>query len=183
MGMISTGPGLGLLVMSPIMQSLLDVIGWRKSLMVTAVILCVPCALACYTFDPNVADGLSVENVKENKVEETCRSKFRGLLDLSVCRNSHFLIYTAATFVSCIGHVVPIVHMVSCLSFGLSLPCFSWASFSLHIFLPSFLSSFLPPSLPSIHPSIPPSFLISAGFLFLFLSLLLFVLFISRHIA
>ena len=134
-GMISTGPGMGLLVMSPIMQSLLDVIGWRKSLMVTAAILCVPCALACYTFDPNVADGLSVENVKENKVEETCRSKFRGLLDLSVFRNSHFLIYTAATFVAFIGHFVPIVHMVSCLSFKLSLPYFSCVSISLHPFL------------------------------------------------
>ena len=133
-GMISTGCGLGLLVMSPIMQSLLDVIGWRKSLMVTAAMLCVPCALACYTFDPNVADGLSVENVKENKVEENRGSKFRGLLVLSLCRNPHFLIYTAAKFIACIGHVVPIVHMVSCLSFELSLPCFSWASFTFHPF-------------------------------------------------
>ena len=111
-GMIATGPGMGLLVMSPIMQSLLDVIGWRKSLMVIAAMLCVPCALACYTFDPNVADGLSLENVKENKVEEVRRSKFRGLLVLSLCRNPHFLIYTAATCVAFIGHVVPIVHMV-----------------------------------------------------------------------
>ena len=80
--------------------------------MVAAAILCLPCALASYTFDPNVADGLSVEDVKENKVEETRGSKHRGLLDLSFCRNSQFLIYTAAKFVSFIGHFVPMVHMV-----------------------------------------------------------------------
>ena len=112
MGMTAMGPGMGLLVMSPIMQSLFDVIGWRKSLMVIAAMLCVPGVLAIYVFDPNVTDESSVAKETETNVEERCNTGARRLLDFSACRNSHFLIYTAAVFVAFVGHWVPSVHMV-----------------------------------------------------------------------
>ena len=59
-GCVSTGIGIGTMVISAIFQALLDSLGWKNTLRVMAGVMLLACSLEC-SFDPNVQRGSNDE--------------------------------------------------------------------------------------------------------------------------
>lgn len=108
-GLAVTGPGGGLLIMSPVIQILLNNTTWRMTFMSMAGIVFLTCILSC-SFDPNVAsEGESSDhhNAQAGRLNR-CAS-----LDFSYLNNKEYLVYLVASSVAFSGIAIPIVHLVS----------------------------------------------------------------------
>lgn len=81
--------------MAPIIQTLLDNLGWRNTFLVMAGIASVLCVL-CWSFDPG-----TIHDQGESK-EEECSSN-NGGFDTSVFANQEFLLTQLSAFVVCFG--------------------------------------------------------------------------------
>ena len=103
LGLVATGPGGGLFVMSPVLQALVDALDWRGTFMAMAGIVAIIGLLICvFLRMPDSTDQLSTQNEEKEK-----------LCDFSVYRNKRFVIFTVAMCLMYIGHYIPSVHMVS----------------------------------------------------------------------
>lgn len=109
-GLAVTGPGGGLLIMSPVIQALLNNTSWRMTFMFMAAIVFLTCILSC-SFDPNVATRSEPEETQRNSERELQRS---SCLNVSYLRNKEYLVYLAASSTVFLGIAIPIVHLVSC---------------------------------------------------------------------
>ena len=107
LGLVATGPGGGLFVMSPIMQALVDALDWRGAFMAMAGIVAIIGPLVCVFL--RIPDDISTE---KNNAEDETKGK---LFDFSVFRNKRFVIFTCAVCLMYTGHYIPSVHMVSLL--------------------------------------------------------------------
>ena len=103
LGLVATGPGGGLFVMSPVVQALVDALDWRGTFMAMAGIVAIIGPLVCVFL--RKPDDTSTE---QNKAEEKGK-----LCDFSVFRNKRFVIFTWAVCLMYTGHYIPSVHMVS----------------------------------------------------------------------
>ena len=114
MGLMSLGAPLGVALMSPVIQLLLDTLDWKRTFMSIAGIELLVCVLA-RSFDPNV------KNVESNQVkcdenrESQDKTTTRGIVS-SLMRNPMFLIVVFSTAISYLGHTIPYVHLVSVLN-------------------------------------------------------------------
>ena len=107
LGLVATGPGGGLFVMSPIVQVLVDAFDWRGTFMAMAGIVSIIGPLVCVFL--RIPDDSST---KQNNAEDEMKGK---LFDFSVFRNKRFVIFTWAVCLMYTGHYIPSVHMVSLL--------------------------------------------------------------------
>lgn len=109
-GLVLMGPGGGLIVMSPIIQALLDVTTWRITFVAMAGMLLLTCILSC-SFDSNVRE---VNKDNNQAVKGPGRSSYLcSTLDFSFLRNKEFVIYLIASTTCFCGITVPLIHMVS----------------------------------------------------------------------
>ena len=105
LGLVATGPGGGLFVMSPIVQALVDAFDWRIAFMAMAGIVAIIGPLVCVFL--RIPDDSST---KQNNAEDETKG---NLFDFSVFRNKRFVIFTWAVCLMYTGHYIPSVHMVS----------------------------------------------------------------------
>ena len=111
MGLMSLGAPLGVALMSPVIQLLLDTLDWKRTFMSIAGIELLVCVLA-RSFDSNV------RNVEPNQVK---RDENKGSQDKtaasgifsSLMRNPIFLTVTFSSTIAYIGQTIPSVHLVS----------------------------------------------------------------------
>lgn len=105
LGLVATGPGGGLFVMSPVLQALVDALDWRGTFMAMAGIVAIIGPLICVFL--RIPDNTEQHSGQDEKKVKLC--------DFSVFRNKHFVIFTVAMCLMYAGHYIPSVHMVSLL--------------------------------------------------------------------
>ena len=112
-GLASVGSGAGLLIMSPIVQILLDHHGWRTAMMVLSGIHLVPCFLGCTITRKN--DSSSNENNEYLTSLPLSKRVFKWLrsLDFSLIKNPKFMIISISTSITLLGNFTPYFHLVS----------------------------------------------------------------------
>jgi len=103
LGLVATGPGGGLFVMSPVVQALVDALDWRGAFMAMAGVVAITGPLVC------VFLRIPDENTEQNNAEDEKKGK---VCDFSVFRNKRFVIFTWAVCLMYTGHYIPSVHMV-----------------------------------------------------------------------
>ena len=106
LGLVATGPGGGLFVMSPVVHALVDALDWRGAFMTMAGIVAIIGPLVC------VFLRIPDDNTEQNNTEDETKRK---RCDVSVFRNKRFAIFTWAVCLMYTGHYIPSVHMVSLL--------------------------------------------------------------------
>ena len=118
-GITASGSGLGILSVAPMLQSLLDSFGWRKTYRIIAGIISVVCVL-CLTFDPIVPkrgeSGIDNEKCREldmpHEQGEQVLEERKKWFDLSVFKEKVFVVLTLCNTVASIGHNTPRLHLV-----------------------------------------------------------------------
>ena len=111
LGILSMGPGAGLFLISPLIQTLMETYTWRGAFLVWSAVLLILCFLAM-TFDPNVAEM----DMEEKPIAPDVPSRKARSTVASLLHNRDFLIYTFGLGLTYYGHYVPVVHMVSVFS-------------------------------------------------------------------
>ncbi|XP_031570060.1 monocarboxylate transporter 12-like [Actinia tenebrosa] len=107
-GLASAGPGIGLLLMSPVVQSLLNYFHWRKCFMILAAVSLVPVVLGCSIKRKKKHYEVKTEvTEKENQPSGRCWTT----PDVSVLKDSMFMILCATMVIACLGLAIPIVHL------------------------------------------------------------------------
>ena len=107
-GIISSGSGIGSLVMGPVLNNLLKAIGWRNTLRIYSGMMLIVCVNSLLFrpinshIDPAYAKN---EESKENKKVK--------LIDLKIFRNKSYIIWCVSLSVFILGYFVPFVHLVS----------------------------------------------------------------------
>jgi len=120
-GILASGTGLGVFIVAPILQSLLDSFDWRKTYRITAGIIAVVCVL-CLTFDPTVTNSKKGKNQAHNgeekelesqdEPEEGTTEKANKWIDFSVFKEKVFVVLTLSFALALLGHHVPRLHLV-----------------------------------------------------------------------
>jgi MFS family permease len=109
----SIGPGVGLLLMSPIIQTLLENFDWRKALMILAAANLAPCILG------NSIKRKSKPSL-QSKQDSTKKEKPIGCCKCSsltynsaLFKNQVFVLLCTSMTISCLALAIPAVHLVS----------------------------------------------------------------------
>ena len=103
-GIISSGSGIGSLVMGPVMNNLLKQLGWRDTLRVYAGMSAVIFFSAILYRPIN-----SSAQPEKSDNEEPKKAKF---IDLTIFRNKAYVFWCLALSVFILGYFVPFVHLV-----------------------------------------------------------------------
>ena len=104
-GLVTMSVGAGLLVMSPVCQALIDAFGWRGAFRGMTCIVFIIFFIG-WTLDPNLASDQAEQSVQES--EES-----RRILDLTMWKNTTFVVLNITYFLVYIGHTIPPVLFVS----------------------------------------------------------------------
>ena len=109
--MLVTGPSLATLSFGPLLQILIECMGWRNTFVVMAAMTSVVCVLAL-SFDPNVDDE---DGKLETEVtwDSLHTSEPEKASQWQVLRNKKFLIYSGFSIVVFFGIYNTSVHIVS----------------------------------------------------------------------
>ena len=121
-GTLASGTGLGVFIVAPILQALLDSFDWRKTYRITAGITSVACVL-CLTFDATVVtnskkgknethNGQDEDLENQDKQEEETTEKPNKWIDLSVFKEKVFVVLTLSFALALLGHHIPRLHLV-----------------------------------------------------------------------
>ena len=120
-GILASGTGLGIIIVAPILQALLDSFDWRKTYRITAGIISVVCVL-CSTFDPTVTNSKKGKNQtlngededleNQDEQEEVTTVKPNKWMDFSVFTEKVYVILTLSFTLASLGHLVPRLHLV-----------------------------------------------------------------------
>ena len=113
-GCVSTGIGIGTMVISAIFQALLDSLGWKNTLRVMAGVMLLACSLEC-SFDPNVQRGSNDELPNQPDTKKNCNLWRCLCIDWSVCKVPIVLVVAASSAAVCFCRVTPYIHLVSLL--------------------------------------------------------------------
>lgn len=89
LGLVATGPGGGLFVMSPVMQALVDALDWLRTFMVLGGIVFIICPLLC------VFLRIPDDNAKQQNAPNENNGK---LCDFSAFKNKRFVIFSGYVF-------------------------------------------------------------------------------------
>ena len=110
-GIASTGQGLGIVILSQVLQSLVTVLSWRNSLRIVAGALVLNGLLALL-YDPKIEPVSSGEllSSEENRQRRTSR---RFTFHFSVWKVPRFLALAATGFFFMFGRSIMFVHLVS----------------------------------------------------------------------
>ena len=104
-GLVTMSVGIGLLVMSPVCQALIDAFGWRGAFRGMTCIVFIIFFIG-WVLDPNVASD-EVEKIVQESEES------RRILDLTMWKNITFVVLSIAGVFVYIGHSIPPVLFVS----------------------------------------------------------------------
>ena len=105
-GIVASGPAIGILAMTRVSQALLTTFGWQGTLRGFAILFFV-CGLCATTFVP-------LDNLKEESNDRTyLETRQKESQTLSLFRNRSFLILLTSFIVVHLGYFVPTIHIVS----------------------------------------------------------------------
>ena len=104
-GLVTMSVGIGLLVMSPVCQALIDAFGWRGAFRGMTCIVFIIFFIG-WVLDPNVASD-EVEKIVQESEES------RRILDLTMWKNITFVVLSITGVFVYIGHSIPPVLFVS----------------------------------------------------------------------
>ncbi|XP_020916619.1 monocarboxylate transporter 13 [Exaiptasia diaphana] len=132
-GVLAVGPGAGPLIMSTIVQAILDHIDWRKTMMVLAGMQLLPCLLGCTISRRN-------ERIKNERIvgqaaslltkERLC--KCLSLLDFTLLRDPLFMMISISFAISILGNYTPYFHLAQyAAELGIPGESSSWMYFSI----------------------------------------------------
>lgn len=107
-GIISSGSGIGSLVMGPVMNNLIQALGWRHTLRIYSGMILIVC-LNSLLFRP-INSHLDPANAKD---EESKGEKKVKLFDVRIFFNKSYIIWCVALSIFILGYFVPFVHLVS----------------------------------------------------------------------
>lgn len=106
-GIISSGSGIGSLVMGPVMNSMLKQLGWRNTLRVYAG-MSVFIFISAILYRPI---NTSVVHHEKDSKEEPRKTKAK-FIDLSIFKNKAYIFWCCALSIFILGYFVPFVHLV-----------------------------------------------------------------------
>ena len=128
--LLSLGPSAGVLVMSPVVQTLLEHFDWRKTLLVLACINLLSSILGCSITRKTIP---TMSNNEDRLVSPHESSEAVGCcrilqsLDFSMFKDPVFVILSLGTTLAILGLGIPIVHLVSTAVFSLlAIPALSY---------------------------------------------------------
>ena len=104
-GIISSGSGIGTLVMGPVMNNLLKVLGWRDTLRVYSGVSAI-IFLSALLYRPINSSAVQHD---QNDKKEPGKAKF---IDFSIFKNKAYIAWCVALAIFILGYFVPFVHLV-----------------------------------------------------------------------
>jgi len=104
-GIVTCGQGGGVLILSPLLQTMIDTLGWQTTYRIMAGVVLIIC-LSGLTYSPDV----QIEGAENASVE--VRSK-RCHIDVSVWKEPKFVAVVVSASVMMFGHYVPQIHLVN----------------------------------------------------------------------
>lgn len=105
-GTLVAGHAAGIMIVTPVLQVLLDNFGWRTSFLLWAGLTSPICVFG-FAFNSNFQKELDDGKSSKADRDESCSHKF------SIWKHPPFVVYTISTAVLYLGLHVPQVHMVS----------------------------------------------------------------------
>ena len=113
-GIVTAGSGFGTIAMGPLMQLVVNRLGWGNSTRVLAGVLCL-CTIGSLLYRiPSQAGQEKVEKAKEAE-----KKKRPPIFDFTVFKNKAFLVWCLSLSAFMMGYFVPFVHLVSFCPFAL----------------------------------------------------------------
>ncbi|KAJ7393160.1 hypothetical protein OS493_006126 [Desmophyllum pertusum] len=104
-GIVTCGQGGGVLILTPLLQTMIDAYGWQTTYRIMAGVVLVLC-LSGLTYSSNVQS----EEAESTSVEV----KDKGChIDVSVWKEPEFVATVLSASVMMFGHYVPLIHLVS----------------------------------------------------------------------
>ena len=104
-GIVTCGQGGGVLILSPLLQTMIDTLGWQTTYRIMAGVVLFIC-LSGLTYSPDV----QIEGAENASVE--VRSKGCHI-DVSVWKEPKFVAVVVSASVMMFGHYVPPIHLVN----------------------------------------------------------------------
>ena len=106
-GIVTAGSGVGTIAMGPIMQLVVNNLGWANAARVLGGVLCI-CTIGSLLYRvPSQTEH------KDEKAEEAFKPSRPPLFDFTVFKNKAFLVWCIALSAFMMGYFVPFVHLVS----------------------------------------------------------------------
>lgn len=104
-GIISSGSGIGSLVMGPVMNEMLKHLGWRNTLRICAATssLVLICAILYRPINSRVVQDRTDADTEQQK------AKF---IDFSIFKNKAYIFWCTSLAIFILGYFVPFVHLV-----------------------------------------------------------------------
>ncbi|XP_020914739.1 monocarboxylate transporter 10-like isoform X3 [Exaiptasia diaphana] len=126
-GMVSAGPGAGVLIMGPIAHMLIDYLGWRKAMLVLAGMNLVTSILGC-TITRKVQKVHSQNKDTTSDLDGKKKNIWSAVLqNLSALKNPMLILVVAMNTTFYFGHFMPLVHLIKYAEdIGISSHASSW---------------------------------------------------------
>lgn len=108
-GIASSGSSLGMLVIGPALQLVIDILGWRGAIRVMcgAMILL---AILCLLMDPNIEEDEQGKVITVGR--DPTKPRPQGLIDCSIWKSTRFVVGNIVVFLTHFGLIVPSIHLV-----------------------------------------------------------------------
>lgn len=111
-GITTSGSSLGVLVLGPVLQVLVDNFGWRGCMRIMTSIMFASSALGV-SFDPNVEEDEEDKKLATREIEiDVGKTRCSGTIDFSVWRSTKFIVGSVSIFLTFFGLYVPSIHLV-----------------------------------------------------------------------
>ncbi|KXJ28964.1 Monocarboxylate transporter 9 [Exaiptasia diaphana] len=126
-GMVSAGPGAGVLIMGPIAHILIDYLGWRKTMLVLAGMNLVASILGCAITRKLEQVHLQSKEMTGN-LNDVRKNIWSAVLKiLSAFKNPMLILVVAMNTTVFFGHFLPLVHLIKYAEdIGISSHASSW---------------------------------------------------------
>jgi len=118
LGISGSGGSLGTMIFGPVLQALVDSLGWRNALRVIAIFF-VAISLLMFFFETKIESRLEVKSSKEEiefldvAEEKKSERNLKDLTDCSIWKSPKYTVGTIAVWLTFFGLYVPMIHMVS----------------------------------------------------------------------
>lgn len=104
-GITASGMSIGVMSFGPIVEKLIEVLGWRNAFRVVAGFMLLICIFSC-TYDPMISES-------GEEQQQQARTAFLSFIDFTVFKNISYTIGVISIATTCFGYPVPFIHLVS----------------------------------------------------------------------
>ena len=111
LGLLATGPGGGLFIMSPILEALLVGYHWRKTYVILAGIMALALPFLCTL-------GHIPEQDDEQVLDQVDQKETRCKRMCSTLKNKRYVIIMVSMYAYFAAHYIPLIHIVSAVQFN-----------------------------------------------------------------